>query len=506
MVRLALALTVGAVLASGCGDDRERIVASVFTCNPASPTADFDCGEGYFCYSAAEAIGGSVCVPTCDPSDPKTCEGGICSLGGACLRRCKVGTTDGCGGAASPLLCLRQTAMPEVDGLDGICSPVSSLCASSADCRSPVYSLCGTSSTADRFGAPHQNDGQVCLQGGCVAAGTACVPGSSCIRKVVPASFDNIPDVCTPNCVARSVPGSDGGLVDECMLGLTCLSDVLPQTERRVCVPGFAGFLCRNKLGCLSGDCQGWGDVAPEMADFRTCDPPCSSDDDCLAYDGNANPNAFSKFVCRGGRCRSQLSLGLPELCLREKDACKLDPEAECRVPTEILGPPPDGGAPSCGNQFSFGANSNTTVTCVRRCGGDDDCARLSSASHIKHVCILGICLPVLPYLTPCGSTSQCLGGLTCEKPPVDSLYSVCTLRCSSPIDCAAHPALGSSFACQDGLCVPKTRAGCPPPTPLAELCLGGELAQGQCVSPPGWPCDADSECKSGSCSGNRCK
>jgi hypothetical protein len=505
-VKIALVLTLGAVLTSGCGDDRARVAASVFTCNPASPTADFDCGEGYLCYAAADAIGGSFCAPTCVASDPKSCEGGVCTVGGACLRRCKVGTTDACGGAGSPLLCARRTGTLEPDGLDGICIPVSSLCSTNADCRSSVYDLCGTTSPMDRFAGPHPNDGLVCIQGSCVSGGTECVPGSSCIRKVVPGSFDAIPDVCTPNCVARSVPGSDGGLVDECMLGLTCLSDVLPQTERRVCVPGFPGFLCRNKLGCISGACQGWDDVAPEMAEFRTCDPPCSRDEDCLEHDGSANPNAFSKFMCRGGRCRNQLSLGFPELCLREKDACKLDPAAECRVPTEIVGPPPDGGAPdNCATQFSLGAGGSTTVTCVRRCGGDDDCARLSSGSHVKHVCILGICLPTLPYLTPCSSTSQCLGSLTCEKATGGPPYPVCTLRCNSPTDCAAHPALGASFACYQGLCVPRTRAGCPPPAPLSELCLGGELAQGQCVSPTGWPCGTNTECKSGSCRGNRC-
>ena len=55
------------------------------------------------CYSAAQAVGGSICVPACDPNNPATCAG-ACTESGACLQRCKVpqSATDveGCPGAA----------------------------------------------------------------------------------------------------------------------------------------------------------------------------------------------------------------------------------------------------------------------------------------------------------------------------------------------------------------------------------------------------------------------
>jgi hypothetical protein len=500
----AFALAGAVALAGGCGDDREKVAAAIFRCDATSSTADLDCGEGYVCYSAAQALGGSFCAPRCDPADPKTCAGGVCTVGGACLSSCIVGAPDQCGGSGSPLLCARGTGYQTDGGLvDGVCTPASSLCATDNDCQSPIYDVCGTNSNMGEIGYSRPHEGSVCIQGGCVTAGVACAPGSSCIQKVLPATFGSIPDVCTPNCVSRAVGGGDAGVVDECVIGMTCLDDVLPQTHRRVCVPGLPGILCRDSLGCVYGRCQGWEDVAPEMAEFRTCDPPCSSDDDCLQYDAPSNPNAFGKFMCRGGRCRSQLSPGFPELCVNEKEPCKLDPEAECRLPVELGGGAKDAGASTCG--FGLGSGSGSTLVCLRHCGDDQDCAQLSEASHVRHVCVIGICLPVLPYLTPCTSTSQCLPGLSCEQPPKDPPYPVCTLRCASSSDCAAHPALGSAFACLQGLCVPRTEAGCAPPVATPELCLSGHLEGGRCLSPQSWPCASDDQCASKSCHGGRC-
>ncbi|MGZ3443691.1 MAG: hypothetical protein ACXVDD_29415, partial [Polyangia bacterium] len=89
---IALAFVVGVAASHGCLDDRKKIAAQIFFCNPSSRTADADCGKGYMCYSAAQAVGGSICVPSCDPNDPATCNG-VCTESGACLQRCRVPTT-----------------------------------------------------------------------------------------------------------------------------------------------------------------------------------------------------------------------------------------------------------------------------------------------------------------------------------------------------------------------------------------------------------------------------
>ena len=63
---IALSFAVGIAASHGCVDERKKIAAEVFFCNPASRTADADCGAGYMCYSATQAIGGSICVPTAE--------------------------------------------------------------------------------------------------------------------------------------------------------------------------------------------------------------------------------------------------------------------------------------------------------------------------------------------------------------------------------------------------------------------------------------------------------
>ncbi|HEX8954001.1 MAG TPA: hypothetical protein VF945_19235, partial [Polyangia bacterium] len=129
---IALAFVVGVAASHGCIDDRKKIAAQVFFCNPSSRTADADCGAGYMCYSAAQAVGGSICVPTCNPSDPKTCKG-KCTQSGACLTTCTVpsapGQADSC---PAPLLCARTTDSPleSMSGPDGVCLPFNSVCSS----------------------------------------------------------------------------------------------------------------------------------------------------------------------------------------------------------------------------------------------------------------------------------------------------------------------------------------------------------------------------------------
>ena len=114
-MRRSLALTgivasflVGILTAHGCVDDRAKVKAAVFLCNPSSPSANSDCGAGFTCYSAAQSLGTSVCVPTCDPTKPRSCNG-ACTQAGACLARCTVPAAGQPNPCPTPLLCRRIT-------------------------------------------------------------------------------------------------------------------------------------------------------------------------------------------------------------------------------------------------------------------------------------------------------------------------------------------------------------------------------------------------------------
>jgi hypothetical protein len=505
------ALALGLLVAAGCLDDRDRVAQAVFTCNPASRTADADCGAGHRCYGALASIGFSMCVPACRADDPRSCPDGACTEGGFCLRRCTVG--ESCPGSLS---CVRNgSAAPGTK--DGLCLPVAGLCAVKSDCRSPVFDLCSSEVIGASIGGA-AIPGGFCGQSGCQSNGAACEPGSSCLRQVLPASFSGAIDVCTLDCV----PAADaaGNPLLECMPGFTCLAAAFPQTQTRTCVPGLPGWLCTQSLSCQFGTCSEWTDVAPG---FRACAPPCKSDDDCLPYDGSGNPNAVTKFYCRNGGCRALGSVLFADLCLREGDACPFDDAARCRPPPLPPSPPDLGVANSCAGASylrssvrPLGAFGGATPLCVRDCSSDADCQRLSAGTHVLHTCAdltgLGVaahlCLPAMPGLIPCVEKTSCIGDLTCVPLTPGDPTGLCTLRCASDQDCNQDPALGNAFTCALGVCLPRTPSGCPPLTGAApSLCLSGTLdaASGRCVSPVGWGCDDDSQCRSGQCRNGRC-
>ena len=226
----------------------------MFFCNPASRTADADCGKGFMCYSSAQALGGSVCLPECDPNDATTCNG-ACTQSGACLTRCtvpKLATdVDPC---PAPLVCARTTDSPieAVGGNDGVCLPLNAVCASNADCTSPVFTECTATVNGSAQGMGLLTSGNVCVQGKCNGHGIAVRAGLGLRRDVLPDTIP-APDVCSPICtpVRDRKPGV---AFNECLPGLTCLSDAFPQTDAPACAPGFPGWLCVDDLGCTAGE------------------------------------------------------------------------------------------------------------------------------------------------------------------------------------------------------------------------------------------------------------
>ena len=498
-----LAFSVGVLLAQGCLDDRARVQSLVFPCNPASATADLDCGPHDVCYAATQAVGSAFCVPKCDPKTP--CNG-VCTSGGECLTRCTVPADKSAPNPCrDPLRCVRVTDSPidvASSAPDGVCLLVNASCNSDDDCTSPVFSSC-ISDIVGQSGLVRT--GSVCAQTGCVANGSACVPGASCIGDILPPAL-GAPDACSPDCVARDTAN---GKVYECVPGFTCLSTVFPQNARtHVCLPGFPAWRCTESIGCQEGHCESWSDV-PGLESFSTCNPPCNSDDDCVMFEsGMGNPTAFTKLSCVNKQCRSTSSLSLALSCNVAGQACGLDGQGRCTAaPTR---PMPDGGAPT-GVDCSTGnmGGGGVTALCERPCASDGDCQTLAANSHQPWTCArvpfasTPICLPMSPG-SNCAPGQKCIGDLSCIG---TAAGNVCTRACSGDQECAADPVLGIGFYCLAGVCSPRTKSGCAPTTlqgqpvpPTSSNCLSGhfDATGGTCKSPTGWACDDDSECLNG--------
>lgn len=513
LLAMVAAFGVGFVLAHGCTDERIKVRESIFACNPSAKDADLRCGDGYLCYAATQSFGGSVCVPRCTPGNPASCKGGVCTTSGACLKRCTVGDASTCP-AMSGLSCIRTTLSPLDPKTDnGVCIPVNAPCTEKSDCTSPIFDTCSNEASRATPTSGLLRDGHTCAQAGCFARGAACAPGSSCIKRILPPGVP-APDFCTPDCLQRKRP--DGTVVSECPVGFTCLNEAFPQTSTRSCAPGFPGWLCNDDLGCTSGACRGWDDVSPEMAALKTCAPICNTDEDCVPFDDEENPSFVDKMTCRNGRCRTLDSLYFSFGCNTPGDRCELDPLARCIEP-----PKPDGadggvmGPEDCDAPTPL-ADPDPTMSpafCARFCMTTADCATLKNATHVPYACVQPgpgapkICQPAVPFATACNDASECLPGLSCI--PLGPLGSHCTRSCTSSGDCAKTPALGSSFACVGGLCVPKRMSGCRPRVPgVPDTCLGGILIGETCKSPKGWSCNprAPEVCASGVCTQKRCE
>jgi hypothetical protein len=510
LAAMAVAVIVGAAASHGCVDDRARAEQGVFFCNPSSRTADADCGRGFMCYSAVQSLGGSICVARCDPGQPASCKG-VCTANGACLARCRVpdqGQPDHC---PQPLICRRTTISPteSTSGDDGVCLPINSSCKFSTDCSSPVFNECTSAINGAAQGAGLLQTGEVCVQGKCSSRGIACEPGSACVKDILPPTIP-APDVCSPICSSqRKLP--DGGVLNECLPGMTCLSDAFPSTDAPACAPGFPGWLCVDDLGCTAGRCQGWGDVDARMKSFGTCSPTCSSDKECVAFDRGGNPNAITRNTCHNGFCRNLQSLMFPQTCLRAGDRCQLDTDLSECVSLTLPRPPADmGGTSNCGKfdpmNTGLGAFGGQALTCARKCGQTSECSDLSKKLGVVLACLPTAtqgprCLPSLPFFTPCTGNADCLGNLACL--PNASGATVCTRSCNVSDDCAQEP-LGSAFYCSDTkICIPKIESGCP--SPSKDACISGLLGTGpggmpSCLSPLDWACNDNVQCLSGHC------
>jgi hypothetical protein len=215
-----------------------------------------------------------------------------------------------------------------------------------------------------------------------------------------------------------------------------------------------------------------------------------------MSFDRGGNPAFVSHNTCHEGRCRNFGSLLFPMMCTDTPAAhgCHLDPEATCVSTAADMGMVP---------QMGLGAFGGLAAICVHGCTAKSDCDPVAQLLHVPMTCgtigPVSACVPMIPFLIQCKDDGDCFGDLTCQTIPSGATsVRTCTRGCTAASDCAGDGALGSSFACVNNLCVPKTDSG--EQAALPEACLSGRAVNGKCVSPTGWACNDNTQCANGQC------
>lgn len=417
-IRIAwLLAAVGFVASSACKVDREEFHAKLWSCNPsaADPACGTDIeGAAMTCVAAYQLGGRNFCASSCDRTQTPT-EDNVCvpsgreSAGpqsGARLRACSPATddrSDGGKGAcgSEELQCLRTDLVKD----EGVCLTVAT-CSTNSDCRDPVRAVCMGQLLRDNYGEKAQlkSDHTYCVQGGCRARKTACSPGETCLRDVLPRT-SRPSDICVPNCDANN----------NCPANYLCFNEIYSKIADPICIPGLLGFRCRTSLDCLLGECVATSAGAgqgPGGNGINMCMMPCEDDKDCAKYDSEhgtlfcAQQQNGKKF-CTGARAYNGWICNQASDCLFGETCARVSSESRtgnCFFPCN-----PDGSCPSPG-----GVNH----TCVPQVGNAGP----------------PVCLPG-QLGRPCRTDGNCIRDLTC-RPTGPGRPNICSTLCSDDTDC----------------------------------------------------------------------
>jgi hypothetical protein len=390
--RAALALALAAL---SCRVDRDAVHQHVYACDPKAvdPGCGTDQQENQMMCFAGRTLGGSdFCAERCEPSAGlMAAGGGICAQSGARLQTCNLapGAAGDCGNAS--LGCFRNNVLQDT----GVCVTITP-CADDNDCRDPVRSVCAASFVKQIYQTPasFKNDHLWCLQAGCQEHRTACSPGESCLRDLIPAAA-HPPDICVPNC--------DSNL--RCPPAHECYRKTGGPAAPAICIPGLLGFGCDASIDCMMGECA---DIAGGRLKF--CSTRCGNDADCSKYDGQQG-----QFLCNENHwCVTPNAL--------TGGICNVDSDCEAGL--------------SCA---PISADS-PTGSCLPPCNADGSCA---PRGGIPHSCLPradgkgAVCFPGL-FGNPCTADSGCLPGLTCRALGA-GLPSICTNLCADDGDCGKN-------------------------------------------------------------------
>jgi hypothetical protein len=420
--RAALLLALSAL---SCHVDRDAIQQQVFSCDP--KTVDPGCGtdqqgQGMMCFAGRPLGGTDFCAERC-PLDaqgmPVPGQGGVCAQSGARLDTCNL-APGGDAECRNPALgCFRNNVLSDT----GVCLTITP-CTTDDQCRDPVRSVCASTFVKKIYQTPEslKNDHLWCLQAGCQERRTACSPGESCLRDLIPPSA-NPPDICVPDC--------DSNL--RCPPAHECYRKTGGPAAPAICIPGLLGFGCDATIDCMMGECISIGQNLTKI-----CSTKCSSDADCARYDGEQG-----QFLC--------------------------NEDHQCIPPTALTGSIcySDSDCQS-GLTCAYLDASSPTGSCLPPCGADGSCA---PRAGIPHTCLPradtkgNVCFPGF-FGYPCSSDSACLPSLTCRSLG-SGQPSICTNLCADDTDCAKNRWSAAGY-CQElkdmaiKVCVDPRNAGEP--------------------------------------------
>jgi hypothetical protein len=410
-------MAIAFLATAACKVDRNTVYDSIYGCD--TKAVDPGCGtdrdqNAMMCFAGGTLGGTDFCTSQCTGAP-----GGdaVCSESGALLARCDLapGASGDCGNPA--LGCLRNNVL----GDKGICLSLSP-CVADSDCHDPVHSVCATSFVKTIYQTPSsfKNDHLWCLQAGCQARRTACSPGESCLRDLIPVE-SNPPDICVPNC--------DSNL--HCPPAHFCYRKVSGPAAPNICIPGLLGFACEATIDCMMGECMPTG-----AGHLKLCTTACGNDADCSKYDGQQG-----QFLCNENH-----------VCTTP-DAFR---GAVCNVDSDC----------DQGLQCAFLSADSATGTCLPPCGADGSC---SPRGGVPTTCIPradgkgAVCYPGY-FGIPCGDDSNCLPGLTCRALGMGQ-PSICSNLCADDSDCQKNRWSATGF-CQQlptgavQVCLPPKNAG----------------------------------------------
>jgi hypothetical protein len=447
---LALSLHLPALLllaAPGCKVDADAFQSRVFACDTASahPLCGVDQeGQDMTCFAAGQLGGTDFCTKSCGDT-PMTLMGedAVCVSGNAKLQACQPSAgDDACG--RPEFGCLRTDVTTD----EGVCVTMKP-CQEDTDCHDPVRSTCASTFFHKLYAQNTKinTDHLYCLQEGCQHDRTACSPGETCLKDVIPAGA-HPPDICVPKCNSRL----------QCPPNFLCLKDpkISGPGNPGVCVPGLLGFKCQTDVDCLVGRClpDGGDKVIAKSPGLNLCTVECDNDADCAAFDSEQG-----LFFCdtASRRCVTpQAYIGAS--CNTQAD-CARDPETT--VCTYAFAGPGEQG------------------TCLHPCGADGACPALGGVPHTcigKSATVPGVCFPGV-FGAPCASDASCTPGLTCrDLGPA----KVCTTLCQKDGDCEANRWTAGQGFCGGAVCLPFNFLPDGAPCARAEQCKANK-----CEPPP---------------------
>ena len=406
----------------------------MYACDPkaADPGCGKDRGDAdLMCFSGRTLGGTDFCTERCEDGAGLTSAlGGVCAQSGARLDTCNLSsvgdgqvssgdTRSSVAGCDHPALgCFRNNLLSDT----GVCLTITP-CTEDRECRDPVRSVCATTLVKTVYSQPavFKNSHLWCLQAGCQERRTACSPGETCLRDVIPAAA-NPPDICVPTC--------DSNL--RCPPAHFCYRKVSGPAAPNICIPGLLGFRCESTIDCMVGECVSTGQG------FNVCATRCGNDADCARFDGEQG-----KFIC--------------------------NEERFCVTPNAFRGSPCRADR-DCGDGLTCAVLTadSTTGNCLPSC--DPAAASACPArGGIRHTCLPradrrgAVCYPGY-FGMPCSSDDGCVGGLTC-RPVAPGAPRVCTNLCADDGDCQKDRWSEKGF-CQEvremavKVCLPARKPG----------------------------------------------